>query len=251
MVTTLEDTRAGVSSLICVQLRKICECWRRYDSMQSTDEWAAFTQVWVGFRLFFCFVVFYRWLKVNSLLEDGSTLLMSPCDVSPADKATANGKRTSSSTPNPLRALGHHCGANSDNCWPKNKKAPRLVFQLLFFFFFAALLSEPKNCSLRDSEAERICHRSCAFTVWSPSLSPSLSLPPSLSLLHIDSSSMVHFKWTQFVAWGSAAKSTIQSGLFFSRLMPLLPHCQLCRAPSFSVSRKVMFKMHDFRLRLT
>lgn len=163
---------------------------------------------------------------------------MSPCDVSPADKATANGKRTSSSTPNPLRALGHHCGANSDNCWPKNKKAPQLVFQLPFFsLFFAALPSEPKNCSLRDSEAERICHRSCAFTVWSPSLSPSLSLPPSLSLLHIDSSSMVHFKWTQFVAWGSAAKSSIQSGLFFSRLMPLLPHSQLCRARSFSVSR--------------
>lgn len=93
--------------------------------------------------LFFFF--FYRWLKVNSLLEDGSTLLMSPCDVSPADKATANGKRTSSSTPNPLRALGHHCGANSDNCWPKNKKAPRLVFQLLFFFFFLQLFFQSQK----------------------------------------------------------------------------------------------------------
>lgn len=32
---------------------------------------------------------FYRWLKVNSLLEAGSALFMSPCGVSPVDVAAA------------------------------------------------------------------------------------------------------------------------------------------------------------------
>lgn len=58
-------------------------------------------QVFLSFFLF----LFYRWLKVNSLLEAGSTLLMSPCDVSPADKATTNNKPTSCLTP-PAKSAG-------------------------------------------------------------------------------------------------------------------------------------------------
>lgn len=44
---------------------------------------------------------YYRWLKVNSLLDAGSTLFMSPCGVSPADQRRRRRRRRQRHGPSP------------------------------------------------------------------------------------------------------------------------------------------------------
>lgn len=44
---------------------------------------------------------YYRWLKVNSLLDAGSTLFMSPCGVGPADKRRRRSRERRRHGPSP------------------------------------------------------------------------------------------------------------------------------------------------------
>lgn len=78
--------------LNCWGLRKICECCRETtrataeSHMHSTDECMHSHRYELR--------SFYRWVKVNSLLEAWSTLFMSPCDVKSRGPGDSNTQPT-------------------------------------------------------------------------------------------------------------------------------------------------------------
>lgn len=61
----------------------------------------------------------YRWLKVNSLLDAGSTLFMSPFDVSPAGKSATTKPAASLSFLLYCSSEQEHHSADSGNSWGK------------------------------------------------------------------------------------------------------------------------------------